>query len=139
MATFGEWAVTAHKIQQVFCELEPRTRLITVRAMVCHESDPDFQRYRFQHIRDCMLTAIRATGQPVTVHEVATQANLQEHPIPQRQKDLDRARVAAEEEATREEAARAAAEEEATREAHPDTHAWVSGWATRTSSPSRLT
>ena len=41
----GEWAVTAHKIQQLFCELDPRTGRITVRAMVCHESDPTFDRY----------------------------------------------------------------------------------------------
>ena len=42
--SFGEWAVTAHNIQHLFCELDPHTQRITVRAMVCHESDPTFDR-----------------------------------------------------------------------------------------------
>eukprot|EP01043_Picozoa_sp_COSAG02_P055086 COSAG02_NODE_6336_length_3642_cov_3.835338_4_plen_577_part_00 len=88
-ATLGEWTVTDHKIQQLFCELDLHTRLPIVRAMVCHEGDAEYERYTFHPIRRAVV-AIRETGRPVTIHEVAVQTGLREYHISTRQQAPDR-------------------------------------------------
>eukprot|EP01043_Picozoa_sp_COSAG02_P037854 COSAG02_NODE_2873_length_7852_cov_41.208177_2_plen_423_part_00 len=85
---FGEWTVTAHKVQQLFCEVDPHTALPTVRAMACHDDDAEFDRYTFHPMR-AAVKVIRAAGRPVTIHEVAAQTGLREYPVPKRQQALD--------------------------------------------------